>query len=246
MVKETIRVSLSILAGWGIYLMALPLAIAIASLFGFTPLLLWLSLPAALLAGLITGHIHSRRAVLAGAIAACPLIIILALTTWISGGRMALANYGAAETDFLVFSILSPVLGAIGGWIGAHWLPPSRLSGVRPDKIAGSWGVSGGIMFGIALVVLFMNLPGVPLFWLMAGIALVSFSYAGYLWVYKPGATRDNNYGRTLFAIFGALSVVMAAYLWTSPLPVMHWSLSVGLMLGALLGVAILRLGIKN
>lgn len=239
------RISLSILAGWGIYLLALPVAIAIVTLFGFEPSLLWLSLLAALLAGLFTGHIHSPRAVVAGAIAACPLIIIFALTTWISGGRIALANF-AAKNDFLGFSILSPVLGAVGGWMGAHWLPQSLLSEGQPGKNAGSWKVSGGVMVGITLVVFLMNVPGVPLYWLMAGIALVSFSYAGYLWAYQPGITRDKKYGVIMFTVFGGLAVVMAAYLWDSPLPVIHWSQSVGIMLGALLGLAIMRLGVKN
>ena len=236
---------LPIVGGWGVYLLVLPIAIAIAGLFGVEPSLLWPSLLAALLAGLFTGHIHSKKAVMLGAIAACPLIILLALTTWLTGNA-DLNNFGVAGNATLGLVVFSPLVGAIGGWIGAHWLPQSLLSEGQPVRFAGSWKASGGVMFGIVLFVLLINVPEFPLYWLMAGIALISFSYTGYLWFYAQVSTREKKYGMVLFAVFGTLAILMTAYLWTSPLPVIHWGSSVSIILGALLGVAVLRLGIKN
>jgi len=233
---------ISIIGGWGVYLMVLSVFMAIASLLGIGPSLLWSSLLAAFLAGLFAGNMHRKRAVLVGALAACPLIIILTLTALITG-KAGLLNLADVENSSLVFVFLSPVLGAIGGWIGAQWLPQLLFSKGQAYSFAQT---SIGVFIGFALIILLINVPDVPLYLFMAGMALLSFSYAGYQWAYKPSNEQTNKYGVVLFSIFGCLSVLLAAYLWVSPLPAIPWSQSVSLLLGGLLGFVILWFGYKR
>jgi uncharacterized membrane protein SirB2 len=93
-----------------------------------------------------------------------------------------------------------------------------------------------GLLFGYGLAILFLNASEGIRPWLMIGLAILNFMLAvGYVRLTRRNRV-ERRYAAQIFTVFGLLSLMLAVWLWITPIPPPDLETSLALLGGGLLG----------
>lgn len=99
-----------------------------------------------------------------------------------------------------------------------------------------------GFLLGWTLVTASLNIPGLPVQWVVLAIALMSFGCAVY-YAWSPTKAKSRVTGQaSIFVVFGCVSLLLAGVTWLAPIPQPSLIVSVGLLAGGLIGSGVLWL----
>jgi hypothetical protein len=219
--------------GMAVFIMAQSAILSVAKLLNLDVRYSWLFLlPVALVAGLVAGAMSRQWGFAVGAVATSlmPLSIIAAgLAVIAAGGRSPTVDLDVASL------LLHPIIGGLGGWMGAHWLPPIPFQMIQtgPERAA----MSAALYFvGVAVVVVVLYTTAVPRLLLVAVVIAAGWGYGVYIWF--RAKNRSERWRALVFVGMGGLLALMT--LQTPEPPVPSPAAVVGLLVGSGLGALLM------
>ncbi len=227
------RTVLAVLIGGGVFFLSNFPMVVLARVLTLDIQFTWL--PSALLAGMVAGAVSRRWAFAVGALAGGQMLFISLVTMF------ALLLRGNTLPPFSVSRwgvlLLLPLIGGVGAWAGARWLPSLQLPGLQAQPQV--WTAKRFVRYMAAafIGVAILNAPSDYRPLLIVAVALVSFGYAGYLGFIKRARTPERRYGAVLMTALGCMGLLAAWQVWTTPLPPLTLTQSLGMLVAALVGL---------
>ncbi|MCL4487984.1 MAG: hypothetical protein M1570_07625 [Chloroflexi bacterium] len=190
----------------------------------------WLLLPVALLAGLVAGATSRQWGFAVGAVAASWWLITLVVTglaVGIAGGSPPRLDLGLASL------LLHPILGGVGGGIGARALPPITLPPM-PQSRARTNAILFVLTFASVIAVLYTK--AIPPLLFAALLIALGWGYGAYIWLKAKNASE-----RWRAVFFIGMGALLALSTWQTPEPPpLNPAAALGLLIGGALGALLM------
>lgn len=118
------------------------------------------------------------------------------------------------------------------------------MNSYRPGKRKKALKSAAGVFFGFLLGLILLNIPGIPILYVMLVVAIISLLIASFVrWAAKFLDQDKRKRIAKDSTIFGLVCLAIALISWISPMETpISLPLSIGLLIGSLLGVALVYL----